>query len=166
MSRLAHNRNDVTAKFSLRDVDLNDMDDLFAWRNHPAIRVNSFNQIPIAFSEHKKWFSAKLKDKDTAMYIAHLGAKKIGAIRFDSMNGVVKVNVMLNPDYMNRGFGSKIIKMGTERFMKEKRNVSRIIAEIKKENAASIKSFRKAGFKESHVSYVFEAGAGYERKKR
>lgn len=32
-----------------------------------------------------------------------------------------------------------------------------IIAEIKKDNIASIKAFQKAGFKGSHVTYVIDA---------
>ena len=58
--------------------------------------------------------------------------KKIGAIRFEDKGEAVKVNIMLNPDFLGKGFGSKIIRLGTEKFIKERQPDKSIHAEIKK----------------------------------
>ncbi len=69
--------------------------------------------------------------------------EKIGAIRFERENSEVKTNVMLNPDFLGKGLGCKVIKLGVERFIKEKKADMQIIVEIKKGNIASIKAFGK-----------------------
>jgi L-amino acid N-acyltransferase YncA len=98
---------------------------------------------------------AKLKDPDTVAYMAYYKKEKIGTIRFESNAYVIKTSVMLNPLFLGKGFGPKVIKLGVERFMKEKKSDMQIIAEIKKDNVASIEAFQKAGFKESHVTYSY-----------
>ena len=99
---------------------------------------------------------AKLKDPDAAVYMAYYRKEKIGTIRFENKEGVTKTSVMLNPLFMGKGLGSHVIKQGVERFIMEKKPVMQIIAEIKKDNITSIKAFQKAGYRESHLAYVFD----------
>jgi RimJ/RimL family protein N-acetyltransferase len=63
---------------------------------------------------------------------------------------------MLNPDFLGKGFGSKVIKIGVEEFIKDKNPKESLIAEIKKDNIATIKAFQKAGYKENHLTYIFD----------
>jgi RimJ/RimL family protein N-acetyltransferase len=105
--------------------------------------------------EHEKWFKTKIKDSYTSIYIACSGKDKVGSIRFEDKGEAVKVNVMLNPDFLGKGLGSKIIKLGTEKFIKQRHGDKQIIAEIKRDNIASIKAFQKAGFEESHLTLVY-----------
>lgn len=147
----------TNADLKLRSVESHDVDDLFKWRNHPDVRKNSFNINTISWDDHKKWFETKRRDPNTIVYIAYWGENKIGSIRFEEKDEVVKVNVMLNPDFIGKGFGSKLIRVGTEKFINARKPNKPIIAEIKKDNIASIKAFQKAGFKESHVTYLLDA---------
>lgn len=87
--------------------------------------------------------------------MAYCRVNKIGSIRFESKENPIKTNVMLNLDYIGKGLGAEIIRIGTDRFIKEKSPAKPIIAEIKKENIKSTKAFQKAGFKESCVTHVF-----------
>ena len=135
-----------------------DMDDLLKWRNHPVIRENSFSTNAISLNEHERWFKKKVKDPSSKMYIACCGDGKIGMIRFDDHGDVIKVNVMLNPDFLNKGLGSKVIKSGVEKLIGEIKLDKPIVAEIKNDNIASIKAFQKVGFKESHLTYIFDSG--------
>ena len=141
---------------SFREVKRSDIDDLFRWRNHPDIRKNFFNTNPVSWAEHEKWFNDKLQDPQVVIYIAFDGENKIGSIRFEDKGSAVKVSVMLNPDFLGKGFGTEVIRLGTARFIKEKNPDKPIHAEIKKDNIASIKAFQKAGFEESHVIYVLD----------
>lgn len=128
---------------------------MFSWRNHPDIRKNFFDATPVSWETHEKWFREKNNDIGSAIYMVYYRANKIGSIRFESKENTIKTSVMLNPDYIGKGFGAEIIRIGTDRFIKEKSPTKPIIAEIKKENIQSIKAFQKAGFKESCVTYVF-----------
>ena len=125
---------------------------IWLWRNHPEVRKNFFNTEPVSWQEHKRWFASKIKDSHIKIYIAMLGEDKIGVIRFESESNFAKVSINLNPDFFGRGFGSKIIQLGTEKFLNESIGVKPIIAEIKKDNIASQKAFEKAGYECTEVT--------------
>ena len=91
----------------LRHVKNEDINDLFKWRNHPDIRRNSFNTKPITWTEHENWFKKKSIDPNVKIYIAYYGINKIGSIRFEVKGDVIKINVMLNPDCLGKGFGAE-----------------------------------------------------------
>ena len=142
---------------NLTKAGITDINDIFEWRNHPDIRKNFFNQELLSWDEHEKWFMAKLKDPDAVVYMAYYKKEKIGTIRFEANESVIKTSVMLNPLFLGKGLGSKVIKLGVERFIMEKKPDMQIIAEIKKDNFTSIKAFTKAGFKEKHLTFVYHA---------
>jgi RimJ/RimL family protein N-acetyltransferase len=143
------------SKITLKKAGPNDMRELFNWRNHLEARRNSFNTNAVEWGEHKKWFKIKTKDPNTSIYIACLGSYKIGSVRFEHKRDVVAISIILNPDFFGKRLAAKVIRLATERFIKEKGREKAIVAEIKRENIASIKAFQKAGFRESHVTYVF-----------
>lgn len=140
---------------SLRNIEPSDINDLFRWRNHSETRKNSFNKNAVSWNEHERWFKAKSNDPCTTIFIACYKEEKIGSIRFENKGDVVKTSVMLNPDFLGKGFGPNVIKIGTKKFISEKRHGKPIIAEIKKDNISSLKAFQKAGFKESHLTFVY-----------
>ena len=72
--------------------------------------------------EHEKWFKAKISDPNTTVYMACYKEQKIGSIRFEDRVSAIKVSVMLNPDFLGKGFGAKVIRLGTERFIKGKKS--------------------------------------------
>ncbi len=100
---------------------------------------------------------AKLKDLDAAVYMAYYRKEKIGTIRFEANESVIKTSVMLNPLFLGKGLGSHVIKLGVERFVMEKKPVMQMIVEIKKEDVVSIKAFEKAGLVESCLTYFFKS---------
>jgi len=142
---------------NLRKVEITDINDMFEWRNHPDIRKNFFNQELLSWDEHEKWFIAKLKDPDAAVYMAYYKKEKIGTIRFEANESAIKTSVMLNPLFLSKGLGSQVIKMGVKRFIMEKNPDMQIIAEIKKDNVASVKAFEEAGFEEGPFAYIFKS---------
>ena len=142
---------------NLTKAGITDINDMFEWRNHPDIRENFFNQELLSWDEHEKWFTSKLKDPDATVYMAYYRKEKIGTIRFERENSMIKTSVMLNPLFLGKGLGSQVIKMGVKRFIMEKNPDMQIIAEIKKDNVASIKAFEKAGFEEGSFAYIFKS---------
>jgi UDP-2,4-diacetamido-2,4,6-trideoxy-beta-L-altropyranose hydrolase len=140
---------------AFRDAGVEDCNDLFKWRNHTGIRKYFFNSDPVSWSEHKRWFDVKSKDSNTNIYIACCGEEKVGTVRFDDVDDSVKVSVMLNPDYLNKGLGSEIIGLAVEEYKNKIKMGKTIIAEIRNDNIASIKAFTKAGFGEHHRVLVY-----------
>lgn len=139
----------------LKNADLKDSEDLYQWRNHPIVRKGSFQPDPFSREEHDQWLRKKYADPNTTIYMAYHEGQKIGAIRFEDMPDAARVNVMLNPDFIGKGFGVRLIESGTKKFMDEQKPCKPIIAEIKRDNEASRKAFEQAGFKMSHSTYIF-----------
>ena len=117
------------------------------WRNDPAIWNNFFDSRRISLAEHARWYKKRLRDKDTAMYIARYGSERVGVIRFEKKRNAVSVSVNVAPHLIGKGFGSEIIRLGTERYYAETKETAPVIAEIKMENISSQKAFQKAGYK-------------------
>ncbi|HBR21700.1 MAG TPA: hypothetical protein DD713_03920 [Nitrospiraceae bacterium] len=132
------------------------MQDLFNWRNHPDIRKKSFNTKPISWDEHERWFKEKTGDSKTTIYMAYCQEQKIGTVRFEDIGNAIKVSIMLNPEYLSKGFGSNIIKIGTEKFIKENTSLRPICAEIRVDNIISIKAFQEAGYKGNHMVLMYK----------
>jgi RimJ/RimL family protein N-acetyltransferase len=131
----------------LRKARKSDCYDLWLWRNHARARRWSFNKDKIPYAMHKAWFNRKIKDKHSYIYIAqNCRGKKVGQIRFELNNKSAYVNVNLNPDFFGKGLGSKIIREGTQLFLKEHPSVKIILAEVINSNIASKKAFQKAGY--------------------
>jgi RimJ/RimL family protein N-acetyltransferase len=131
------------------------MIDLLHWRNHPEARKRSFNTNEIEWDQHENWFKAKSRDPNTSIYIACYEVHKIGSIRFECKGDIATVSVMLNPDFLGKKLAARVIRLGTEEFIREKGRNKTILAEIKGDNMASVRAFQKAGFKKSYVTYVF-----------
>jgi len=135
------------AKIALNRADKSDCRDLWRWRNNPRIRRNFFDNRPVSWKAHKDWFYSKINDKDTRIYIANIGGKKIGVIRFESRDHLVSVSVNLNPLFFGRRLGGRLIELGTKSFLSESKTPKPIIAQIKRDNTASEKAFFKAGYR-------------------
>jgi RimJ/RimL family protein N-acetyltransferase len=131
----------------LKKASLEDCDDLFAWRNDKETRRQSFNDKIISYDEHCKWFEGILKSSEIVLYVGiDEDGKKCGAIRFDFRgSNVAEVNLNVAPHRRGKGIGTKLISKGCDLiFLERKPKV--IMARVKEENIASLKSFKKAGF--------------------
>src|SRR3989338_2399270 len=142
-----------TEELKLKILTAGDMEDLYTWRNHPLVRKKSFHSEPLSWKEHQRWFKRKSKSPDTTIYIGYYQGRKIGGIRFDDGAEGIKVSVMMNPDFLGRNLGSRLIQLGVKKIV-EIQAGKVITAEIKKNNIASIKAFKRAGFKMSHLTYI------------
>jgi UDP-2,4-diacetamido-2,4,6-trideoxy-beta-L-altropyranose hydrolase len=142
----------------LRQANGTDCYDLWAWRNHPEVRRWSFDKKEIEYRRHVEWFRKKIKSNDTQIYVAEAKrSEKVGQVRFQSGDGDrAYVNINLNPDFLRRGLGNRILKRATLKYLRENRKVAEVRAEILEGNTSSEKAFQKAGYRFSQR--VFKAG--------
>ncbi len=92
----------------------------------------------------KSWFKKKIEDKSSIFFIVELNDVPVGLVRFDIENESATIGVSIDKEYRGKGLGGEIIKIGIQSYFKE--NDFPILASIKKENLASVRSFEKAGF--------------------
>jgi UDP-2,4-diacetamido-2,4,6-trideoxy-beta-L-altropyranose hydrolase len=154
----------IDAPFRLRPVRPGDVEQVFRWGNDPVARTMSFSTRAIERSEHDAWFAARLADPRTYFFIAtDRDDRALGYTRFEVDGAAARVSVALDPAARGRGLAAPIIDHGS-RLVFALSGVERLDATIRPDNAVSIRSFERAGFRAAGPARVGEVDAvRYER---
>jgi UDP-2,4-diacetamido-2,4,6-trideoxy-beta-L-altropyranose hydrolase len=151
---------DLVPKISYRRATSDDMMLLFDWSNEAVTRANSYFTEKIVLDSHEAWFKKKLKDQNTFIYIAEVDNKPAGMIRYELKDEQAVVGISVDAKYRGRGYASVFLIDTAKLFFKETNKP--ILAYIKCENSASVKSFEKADYKKikeelvnGHNSFVY-----------
>lgn len=129
---------------TLRRMRVEDKNLTFEWANDPIVRGNSFNTNSIPFEIHSSWFDKKLTEKNSWYYIGELNEVAVGLIRFDLKEDKLIIGITIDNRYRGQRLSSKLLTKAC--ILASQQTDFPIVAYIKKENIASIKSFEKAGF--------------------
>ena len=120
---------------------------LLAWRNDPATVAAALSARTVAPAEHKNWLDQVLGNPDTALLIVEIDAGlPIGTVRLDRRDDLVELSLTLDPGRRGLGLGGPVIEFGVE-CARQVYGPSKVIARVRPENIASMKSFARAGFK-------------------
>jgi len=146
-----------TNSLFLRKANKKDAELLFKWANDKAVRKNAINTEKINWENHLKWFKSKLQSNNAHLYILEKNKTPIGQIRIDKLNNYWIIDYSIDKNYRGLGYGKLIVKLLIN-LNKDKS----FIAQVKKENIASISIFEKIGFlkKENNsnelIEYIYE----------
>ena len=137
---------DLSTRIAFRQILPTDVSIIFRWINDETVRKMSFHSELISWEEHRAWFDSKIVDPNHVYYIA-LNENKIpvGQIRFEANALDADVSVLIAPEFRKKGFGTEIIKCGTQLFFSNT-SVSKVHAYIKLNNYGSYKAFLSAGY--------------------
>jgi RimJ/RimL family protein N-acetyltransferase len=124
---------------NLRPATAGDVDVLFTWRNDPLTRAASHNNKPLLFSEHVTWLEATLRNPARKLYIAEVDGSPVGTVRADA-GLMAELSWTVAPMYRGRGFGTQMLAAALALHPHAR-------AEIKAENAASIRMAEKCGMR-------------------
>jgi L-amino acid N-acyltransferase YncA len=132
----------------IQKITKKDSLDIWIWRNDKKSIFYSKNKKKITLEAHHKWFEKSLSDKKIKFYIGYLvkkkKEKKIGVVRFNIKRKYALVSINLNPVMRGQNLSSVLLAAGIKKFLKFKKK--KLIAEIKKNNLASINCFLKNSF--------------------
>ena len=122
--------------------------EIWLWRNNKKSIFFSKNKKKITLEAHNKWFRKNLKNKKIKFYIGFIvkknEKKKVGVVRFDIKSKYALVSINLNPVMRGKSLSYILLAAGIKKFLKFKK--IKLIAEIKKNNYASIECFLKNEF--------------------
>lgn len=134
-------------ELKLHKAESGDCEIVWNWANDPIARAVSFSSDYIPLETHRRWFVRRLESPDCAFYIAtNQSGVPVGQARFEIMGMEAVISVSLGPEFRGLRLGSELIRKASEKCLNEK-NVEKIYALIKRENAASIQAFQKAGYR-------------------
>ena len=125
----------------------NDSKDILLWRNDKTTLLYTPSSRKISPKEHDLWFSKMLKSKNNDILIIKKASLKVGMIRFDYYKVFNEISINLNPEFRGKNLSSLSIKTGIAFLDFLDQSKKPILAKIKSNNIASIKTFEKSGFK-------------------
>ena len=133
------------SKISLRKINFSDIEFLRCLRNQPDVYKYSRNSWPISWQEHIKWISPIISGTgNKELFVIKNLKTPIGQVRFDFQNnGEAEVSISILKEFWGRGFAARALSLA----LKKQKKAKKIIAEIHKDNIASIKLFEKLNFK-------------------
>jgi UDP-2,4-diacetamido-2,4,6-trideoxy-beta-L-altropyranose hydrolase len=136
--------NNLATKLHIRQAKLTDIDLIFEWSNDQLVREQSFHSDVISYVPHCEWFKNKLTDKTALIYIVEADGEPASMLRIDVKTNNAVIGVVIGKEFRGEGLASISISKGVAEYFKS--NSLPILASIKKQNIASIKAFKKAGF--------------------
>ena len=128
---------------------------IWEWRNDETTRAMFINQDFVSWESHEKWYSKALNDNNRHFYVGRLGDDLAGVIRFDKLENAdhtYDVSINIDPNKRGKGVGKQFLSKAIEIFLQDVLDAKTIIAEIKKENIPSTRTFLSAGFQEDGSS--------------
>jgi len=132
----------------IQKVTKKDLLDIWQWRNYKKSIFFSKNKKKVTLEVHNKWFRKNFKNIKIKFYIGCIlknnQKKKVGVVRFDIKSKYALISINLNPIMRGKNLSYILLAAAIKKFLKFKK--IKLIAEIKKNNFASIKCFLKNGF--------------------
>lgn len=130
----------------VRFASIDDLVDVFNWRNDPLSREMSLNTMEIEFPHHQAWFKNAIEETTSALVIAEISQVKLGVCKFFvPVSGTTcEVSINLNPLFRGKNLSMPFLKKSVALA----KNIWGLpfIARIKHQNIASLKLFSRCGF--------------------
>ena len=145
------------APLRLRPVQATDSAQLLAWTNDPVTRQQSFDPAPVPLTRHEAWLAGQLAQPTRYLLLlaeAVDTGEPAGLIRFalslasEDVTTTATLSYSLAPAYRGRGWAAPLLLAGTRALLAVFPQVGRVVGEVKADNLASVRAFRRAGFTE------------------
>lgn len=95
---------------------------------------------------HERWYSQRLVDPSSRIWIVMLGPERVGQIRVDVECGTGVVSIAIAAERRGQGLGGAALS-ALQRALHADLQVLQLVATIERANEASLRTFRSAGFK-------------------
>ena len=145
----------------LRPVQARDSAQLLTWTNDPATRQQSFSPAPVPLTQHEAWLAGQLAQPERYLLLLAVATdteEPAGLIRFaltidnedtaQASRTVATLSYSLGPAHRGRGWAAPLLLAGTRAVLAAFPQVVRVLGEVKADNVASVRAFRRAGFVE------------------
>lgn len=141
-------------RLNLHLVTMDDAKIIFDWANDPEIRQNSFNTADISWPEHTTWMEHVLEDEHILFFLLVDNDKPVGQIRLAFNDGKWEISYSIAPAYRGQGYGKIILQLAENELIRGGHAGERLYAEVKKDNIASQRIFKKLGYGEAVSLHV------------
>lgn len=132
-------------KILLRKANSSDIEFLRYLRNRPDVYKYFKKARPVSWKEHVDWIMPIILGiSNKELFIIRNLKNPIGQIRFDYINQrEAEISISILKEFRGKNIAIKALSLA----LKKQKKAKEIIAEINKDNIASIKLFERLGFK-------------------
>jgi UDP-4-amino-4,6-dideoxy-N-acetyl-beta-L-altrosamine N-acetyltransferase len=90
----------ILAKLNLRPMNVDDLEQVLTWRNHPEVRRYMYTQHEIHPDEHARWFAQASKDPKRSLLVFESNTIPLGFININqiSSGGIAEWGFYVAPD--------------------------------------------------------------------
>lgn len=140
----------------LRPACHDDMNLYFNWANDHEVRRQAIHSEPISWARHQEWFTNKLADAQSHLFILMAGSLPVGQIRFDREGDEARIDYSLDALVRGRGWATRLVAMGAA-YLRQSEPIT-LRAQVKTGNYTSRSVFMRLGFKQAPLPL---SGGGY-----
>ncbi|MDA9006834.1 GNAT family N-acetyltransferase [Litoricola sp.] len=139
---------DGSRRVAIGLVTIEDIDDVFLWKNDPTSIQQSLNRESITWADHSDWFQQILRSANVCFLMCRsdLLDCKIGVVRFDIDASIAVLSINLDPQMRGLGFGYECLSNAIDFLAKNFKSVDVVQAKVRVENKISDRIFKKIGF--------------------
>jgi RimJ/RimL family protein N-acetyltransferase len=127
-----------------REPVAGDSDFLFDLRNEAEARAMSRDTEPLNRSTHERWLAETLVSDQRVLYVVEKDGDRVGTLRFDVRGTEAELSILLVPEARG-GTGWRVINEGTDQFLTAHPYITRVIGDVREENARTFGLARKTG---------------------
>ena len=140
-----------------REINLSDTDAIVRWRSDPEVYKYFKNPIKIERKKHIEWLNDIYKNDNTRIDLIALDSNgdRIGVFGLVVNDKTVELNYLVAPEQQHKGYATEGVLCLIE-YTQKHYDTKKIIAEIHKDNLASINLAAKLGFKPTKQHGNFE----------
>ncbi len=134
-------------QLTVRASRLEDAKAVWHWRQDSGPVAFQFNPSSTTLADHLTWFAKALVAEERDLLIVEVNGQPAAHVRFDhypDTSGEATISICLNPAFRGRGLGTSILDSACAHAFAN--GSARIVAKIHRDNIASLKIFRHAGF--------------------
>ncbi|MBX3126678.1 MAG: GNAT family N-acetyltransferase [Polyangiaceae bacterium] len=129
----------------LRPATAEDCRRVYEWANDPVTRRASFHSAEITWAEHSMWFEASLANPRRQLFIGEADGEPCALLRLDhGPDQCAEIGINLAPGQRGRRLGTPLLRAASQ--LAESSQVRRLVAHIKPDNPASLRTFVSAGY--------------------
>ena len=146
----------------LRSLCEEDLKLILEWRNSERIRSMMFNDQPISWEEHKRWFNQLSQGNEASFRVFEMKSEPVGVVQFKEIDRVKQEaswGFYLGKENLIPGIGSMMGFLGIEHGFENLR-LSKIYGEVIGSNEKSIRYHKRLGFEpiESRKAPIIREG--------
>ena len=150
---------------SFRKMQVEDVFTFRNWGRHDSILFLEYNFLEEREKDIIDWYKWKSNRAFSEYYVVLLEEKIIGYLSLKNINFFLKrgeLGIVLDPSYINRGLGKKILKLFLD-YLK-KRKFKKIILFAASYNDRAIKVYKSLGFKEKYKFLMRFTNGDYDEE--